>query len=80
MRSKNEIEFIGLQHCKCGISWMKSMGYFGRTSTMVFGLQKMKIGKKMKQISVIKGINSNILFLYIVRFVILNLNKVLLSV
>ena len=51
---KMEQQFIGLQHCKCGISWMKNIGYFERKSTMVFGLQKMKIGKKIKQVPVIK--------------------------
>lgn len=33
---------------------MKNTGYFERTPTMVFGLQKMKIGKKTKQVPVIK--------------------------
>lgn len=51
---KMKQQFIGLQHCKCGISWMKNVGYFERTSTMVFGLQRIKIGRKIKQIPVIK--------------------------
>ena len=51
---KMKQQFIGLQHCKCGISWMKNTGYFERTPTMVFGLQRMKIGKKIKQVPVIK--------------------------
>ena len=32
---KMKQQFIGLQHCKCGISWMKNIGYFERTS-MIF--------------------------------------------
>ena len=51
---KMKQQFIGLQHCKCGISWMRNVGYFERTSTMVFGLQRIKIGRKIKQIPVIK--------------------------
>ena len=34
---------------------MKNIGYFERTSTMVFGLQRMKIGKNIKQVPVIKS-------------------------
>lgn len=35
-------QFIGLRHCKCGISWKKDIGYFERTSDMVFALDKNK--------------------------------------
>ena len=27
-------QFIGLKHCKCGISWKKDIGYFERTRDM----------------------------------------------
>jgi len=33
-------QFIGLQHCKCGITWKKDMGYFKRTPDMVFCLER----------------------------------------
>ena len=38
--------FIGLQHCKCGVSWKKDIGYFERTEDMMFALERMHIGKK----------------------------------
>ena len=41
-------QFIGLQHCKCGISWKKDIGYFERTGDMVFALERRKVGKKTK--------------------------------
>lgn len=47
-------QFIGLKHCKCGISWKKDMGYFERTSDMVFALQRQKVGKKVKQVPIIR--------------------------
>lgn len=31
-------QFIGLQHCKCGISWKKDTGFFERKFGMVFYL------------------------------------------
>lgn len=43
---KMKQQFIGLQHCKCGMSWKKDAGFFERTSDMVFGLQKDKNGKQ----------------------------------
>jgi hypothetical protein len=46
--------FIGLQHCKCGISSKKDIGFFERTSDMVFALERRTIGKKVKQIPVIQ--------------------------
>lgn len=51
---KMKQQFIGLQHCSCGISWLKGTGYFKRTPSMVFGLQRVKIGKKVKQVPMIK--------------------------
>ena len=50
---KMKQQFIGLQHCNCGISWKKDIGYFERTSDMVFALQRKTVGKKTKQIPVI---------------------------
>ena len=54
-------QFIGLQHCKCGMSWKKDIGYFQRASDMVFALQRETIGKKVKQVPIIriKGDDSN---------------------
>ena len=40
-------QFIGLLHCKCGISWQKGVGYFQRTNDMVFTLER-KVTKKSK--------------------------------
>ena len=40
-------QFIGLKHCKCGISWKKDIGYFERTSDMVFALER-QVTKKGK--------------------------------
>ena len=52
-------QFIGLKHCKCGVSWGKEMGYFQRTTEMSFALKRQKIKKskhsmKNKQIPVIR--------------------------
>ncbi len=33
---KMKQQFIGLQHCKCGMSWKKDTGYFERTPDMTF--------------------------------------------
>ncbi|MCQ5144550.1 hypothetical protein [Enterocloster bolteae] len=51
---KMKQQFIGLQHCKCGMSWKKDIGYFERTDDMVFALEHMTIGKKVKQMPVIR--------------------------
>ncbi len=51
---KMKQQFIGLQHCSCGISWMKDIGYFERTKSMVFALRRVKVGKKVKQVPYIK--------------------------
>jgi len=49
-------QFIGLKHCKCGVTWKKDEGYFERTSDMVFALEKRKKGKgeKTKQVPVVR--------------------------
>ena len=39
---KMKQQFIGLQHCKCGMSWKKDIGYFERTGDMVFALERRK--------------------------------------
>lgn len=51
---KMKQQFIGLQHCKCGMSWKRDIGFFERTSDMVFSLQRKQIGKKVKQMPVIQ--------------------------
>ena len=50
---KMKQQFIGLQHCKCGMSWKKGSGFFERSDDMVFALQRRKVGKKIKQCPVI---------------------------
>lgn len=47
-------QFIGLQHCKCGMSWKRDIGFFERSPDMVFALQRRVIGKKVKQRPVIR--------------------------
>jgi len=51
---KMKQQFIGLLHCKCGMSYHKDMGYFERTWNMNFALEKKKIGEKTKQVPVIR--------------------------
>lgn len=46
---KMKCQFNGLQHCKCGMSWKKDVGFFERTSDMVFTLERVTNGKKVKQ-------------------------------
>ena len=55
MASKMKQQFIGLQHCKCGMSWKKDTGYFERTEHMVFALERRKKGDKTKQYPVIRN-------------------------
>lgn len=55
---KMKQQFIGLQHCKCGISWKKDKGYFERTSNMVFCLQSRTVNGKSKQFPVIRYKNN----------------------
>ena len=47
-------QFIGLKHCKCGMSWQRGEGFFERTNDMVFALERRKSGKKVKQIPVVR--------------------------
>ena len=42
-------QFIGVQHCRCGMSWKRDIGFFERTPDMVFVLERRQIGKKVKQ-------------------------------
>lgn len=51
---KMKQQFIGLQHCKCGMSRKKDEGFLERTPDMVFALERQTIGKKVKQIPVIR--------------------------
>ena len=46
---KMKCQFIGLQHCKCGMSCKKDVGFFELTSDMVFTLEQVKNEKKVKQ-------------------------------
>ena len=54
---KMKQQFIGLQHCRCGMSWKKDIGFFERSPDMVFALQRRTIGKKgkTKQFPVIRS-------------------------
>ena len=53
---KMKQQFIGLQHCKCGMSWKKDVGFFERTPDMVFALQRRTVSeKKVKQFPVIRS-------------------------
>ena len=51
---KMKQQFIGLQHCKCGMSWKRDIGFFERSPDMVFTLQRRVIEKKVKQRPVIR--------------------------
>lgn len=51
---KMKQQFIGLQHCKCGMSWKKGLGFFERTPDMVFCLQRKVVNGKVKQCPVIR--------------------------
>jgi len=56
---KMKQQFIGLKHCKCGMSWKKDIGYFERTPDMVFALERRVVKKsknsmKTKQVPVIR--------------------------
>ena len=50
---KMKQQFIGLFHCKCGLSWKRDIGFFERTPNMVFALERIQAGKKVKQVPVI---------------------------
>ena len=52
-------QFIGLKHCKCGMSWKKDIGYFERTPDMAFALERHVVKKsknsvKVKQVPIIR--------------------------
>jgi len=51
---KMKQQFIGLYHCKCGVSYLKGTGYFQRTSDMVFALERRKTRNKDKQVPMIR--------------------------
>ncbi len=52
---KMKQQFIGLKHCKCGMSWSRKEGYFMRTPGMVFALKQVPKGKHgTKQVPVIR--------------------------
>lgn len=51
---KMKQQFIGLQHCSCGTSWKKDIGFFERTPDMVFALERQAINGKVKQVLVIR--------------------------
>ena len=46
---KMKQQFIGLRHCRCGLSWKKGTGHFERTGDMAFALERRRAGKKAKQ-------------------------------
>lgn len=50
---KMKQQFIGLFHCKCGISWRRDIGFFECTPDMVFSLERKKVGNKVKQLPTI---------------------------
>ena len=51
---KMKQQFIGLKHCKCGISWKRGEGFFERSPDMVFALERREVGKKTRQCPVIR--------------------------
>ena len=51
---KMKQQFIGLQHCKCGTSWKKDIGFFEWKPDMVYALQRQSVGKKIKQMPIIR--------------------------
>ena len=51
---KMKQQFIGLFHCKCGVSWKSDIGFFERTPDMVFALERRQAGKKVKQVPIIR--------------------------
>nr|WP_304114838.1 hypothetical protein [Finegoldia magna] len=48
-KRKMKQQFIGLLHCKCGMSYHKDLGYFERSEDMIFALERKRIGKKVKK-------------------------------
>lgn len=53
-KRKMKQQFIGLLHCKCGMSYHKDLGYFERSEDMIFALERKRIGKKVKKVPVIR--------------------------
>ena len=53
-KRKMKQQFIGLLHCKCGMSYPKDLGYFERSENMIFALERKRIGKKVKEVPVIR--------------------------
>ncbi len=51
---KMKQQFIGLQHCVCGTSWKRDIGFFQRSSNMVFSLSRVMLNGKIKQVPVIQ--------------------------
>lgn len=51
---KMKQQFIGLKHCKCGMSWQRGEGFFERSSDMGFALERRRVGKKVKQCPVVR--------------------------
>jgi hypothetical protein len=47
-------QFIGLKHCKCGVTWKKDEGYFERSGDMVFALERKKVNGKINQVPVVR--------------------------
>ena len=54
---KMKQQFIGLQHCKCGMSWKKDIGFLERTPDMVFGLRHNAPGNKPRRLIEIRRKN-----------------------
>ena len=50
---KMKRQFVGLFHCKCGTSRRRDIGFFERTSDMVFSQERKKVGNKVKQLPTI---------------------------
>ena len=50
-------QFICLQHCKCGMSWKKDIGFLERTPDMVFGLRHNAPGNKPRRLIEIRRKN-----------------------
>jgi len=51
---KMKQQFIGLQHCRCGVSWGRDFGYFERTDGMVFLFKRRIVSGKTKQVPIIR--------------------------
>ena len=51
---KMKQQFIGLQHCRCGVSWKKDIGFFERSPDMDFALERRTVNGKVKQMPVIR--------------------------